>query len=54
VLFIAEQGLNTQFKVVRSKRIGISRNVDKLYRFYMKDNPFVSRSSKTLRKNWKK
>jgi DNA-3-methyladenine glycosylase len=32
-----------KYKTVKSKRIGINVNMDKLYRFYMADNPFVSR-----------
>jgi DNA-3-methyladenine glycosylase len=31
------------FKIVRSKRIGITQNTDKLFRFYIDGNPFVSR-----------
>lgn len=50
VIFIAEPISNKSYKVLSSRRIGISRNIDKLYRFYMKDNPFVSGSSKILRK----
>jgi DNA-3-methyladenine glycosylase len=50
VIFLAEPVSNKSYKVLSSKRIGISRNVDKLYRFYMKDNPYVSGSSKALRK----
>lgn len=31
------------FKIIRAPRIGITRNTDKLYRFYIEGNPFVSR-----------
>jgi len=36
-------GPSDGFKIVRSTRIGITHNIDKLYRFYIADNPFVSR-----------
>lgn len=38
---------NEQFdhKITRSKRIGITKNPDKLYRFFAKDNGFVSRTN---------
>jgi DNA-3-methyladenine glycosylase len=42
-LFIAEPAEKRKFKIVKSKRIGITKNADKLYRFYAADNPFVSR-----------
>jgi DNA-3-methyladenine glycosylase len=42
-LFITEAPVDRKFKVLRSKRIGITKNADKLYRFYAADNPFVSR-----------
>lgn len=32
--------------ILRSKRIGITKNADKLYRFYAQDNKFVSRVPK--------
>jgi DNA-3-methyladenine glycosylase len=41
-LFIAESGLEEKQKIVRSKRIGITKNPDKLYRFYAEGNKFVS------------
>lgn len=31
-------------KIVTTKRIGITKEADKLWRFYIKDNPFVSRT----------
>jgi DNA-3-methyladenine glycosylase len=31
------------YKILKSKRIGITKNPDKLFRFYAKDNMFVSR-----------
>jgi DNA-3-methyladenine glycosylase len=39
---------NKKYTVMRSKRIGITKNADKLYRFYAKDNPFVSYAPKKL------
>ena len=48
-IFIAEK-LNENKKplIERSKRIGITKNTEKLYRFCEKDNKFVSRSPKKL------
>jgi DNA-3-methyladenine glycosylase len=46
VIFITEPGEDRKFKVLSSKRIGIKKNTEKLYRFFMKDNPFVSGSRK--------
>jgi DNA-3-methyladenine glycosylase len=43
VIFIAESDKKIEMKIARSKRIGITKNKEKLYRFYAKDNPFVSR-----------
>lgn len=43
VLFISENSSIEKYKAERSKRIGITKNPDKLYRFTAKDNPFVSR-----------
>lgn len=34
---------NATFKVVTSTRIGISRDTDRLWRFYVQDNPYVSK-----------
>jgi DNA-3-methyladenine glycosylase len=39
---------NKKYCILKSKRIGITKNTDKLYRFYVKDNPFVSRAPKKL------
>jgi len=36
------------FVILKSKRIGITKNTDKLYRFYIKDNKFVSRTPRKL------
>ena len=36
------------FVILKSKRIGITKNADKLYRFYAKDNKFVSRAPRKL------
>ncbi len=44
-LFIAEAEFAVKYKIVRSKRIGITKNPDKFYRFSAKDNPFVSRTN---------
>jgi DNA-3-methyladenine glycosylase len=32
-----------RFEIVRSKRIGLSQNTDKLFRFFLKENPFISK-----------
>jgi DNA-3-methyladenine glycosylase len=42
-LFITEAPVKRKIKVVKSKRIGITKNTDKLYRFYAAESPFVSR-----------
>lgn len=42
-LYITEPAEDKKIKVVKSKRIGITKNADKLYRFCAADNPFVSR-----------
>jgi DNA-3-methyladenine glycosylase len=48
-IYIAELiGENKIYHILKSKRIGITKNIDKLYRFYVKDNPFVSPVSKKL------
>jgi DNA-3-methyladenine glycosylase len=48
-IYISEAaGNNKKYSVMRSKRIGITKNADKLYRFYVKDNPFVSYAPKKL------
>lgn len=45
-LFIADDGKKKYFKIVSSKRIGINVAKDKLLRFYIKGNPFVSKMAK--------
>jgi DNA-3-methyladenine glycosylase len=45
-IFITEREEKRRFRISRSKRIGITKNTDKLYRFYLKDSPFVSGSKK--------
>jgi len=48
-IYIAELiGENKKYDILKSKRIGITKNTDKLYRFYVKDNPFVSHAPKKL------
>lgn len=42
-LFICEPDVKENFKIVSTKRIGINVGVDKLWRFCIKDNKFVSR-----------
>lgn len=44
-IFLLESKSGINFKIIKSKRIGITKNTEKLYRFYIKDNPFVSGSS---------
>lgn len=41
-LFIASEDTGREFRLKRSKRIGISKNTEKLYRFYAEGNPFVT------------
>jgi DNA-3-methyladenine glycosylase len=41
-LFIASGADSREFRIKRSKRIGISKNTKKLYRFYADSSPFVS------------
>lgn len=43
-IFIVESTNNVKFKVGRSPRIGIKLGLDKKWRFFIKDNPFVSRA----------
>jgi DNA-3-methyladenine glycosylase len=52
-LFIAEPFVVRKHKIISTKRIGISKNSDKLYRFIDTDSPFVSRINYKvlLRKN---
>jgi DNA-3-methyladenine glycosylase len=42
-IFIAEPNENKKHKVVCTKRIGITKNADKLYRFIDPGSPYVSR-----------
>ncbi len=43
-LFVVESG-RVQFKMGSSTRVGISQGTDRLWRFYVPDNPFVSKRS---------
>jgi DNA-3-methyladenine glycosylase len=43
VIYISSSPDARSFKIVKAKRIGITRNTEKLYRFYIAANPFVSR-----------
>lgn len=45
-LFISHPGENVKHKIACSKRIGITKNADKLYRFYAAGNEFVSKYRK--------
>jgi DNA-3-methyladenine glycosylase len=47
ILFIKNPPQQLSFEIIRSTRIGLTRNADKLYRFYIANNPFVSRISKS-------
>jgi DNA-3-methyladenine glycosylase len=48
-IYIAELAReNKKYHILKSKRIGITKNTDKLYRFYVKDNLFVSRAPNKL------
>ena len=48
-IYISEAvGNNKKYIVMRSKRIGITKNPDKLYRFFAKDNWFVTKTPKKL------
>lgn len=54
-LFIAEPFEKRKHSVIRTKRIGITKNADKLYRFIDPDSPFVSGINyKKFIKNYKK
>ncbi len=44
-IFISEPDKKRKFRVAKSRRIGISKNTDKPFRFYIVQNPFVSRNS---------
>ncbi len=41
-IFIAEPLIKRKHKILRTKRIGITKNADKLYRFIDSSSPFVS------------
>jgi DNA-3-methyladenine glycosylase len=47
VLYITDSPHRLSLKIIKSARIGLTRNTDKLYRFYMANNPFVSRILKS-------
>ncbi len=50
-IFIAESSSDkTRREIARSKRIGITKNTEKLYRFFEKNNRFVSHTPKKLLK----
>jgi len=52
IIYLTESGNAGKIRISRSKRIGISKNTEKLYRFFAKDNPYVSKVNiKTLLKN---
>ncbi|MFN3135008.1 MAG: DNA-3-methyladenine glycosylase [Candidatus Kryptonium sp.] len=42
-IFIVNPGVETQFKIGRSQRVGISMGTDKKWRFFIRGNPFVSK-----------
>lgn len=42
-IYLMEPNPKIKMKIARSKRIGITKNADKLYRFYANNNPFVSK-----------
>ncbi len=48
-LFIAKNSNQLKIKIEKSKRIGITKNADKLWRFFIKDNPFVSHHKKKIK-----
>ena len=48
IIFISEPESKIKIKLARSRRIGISKNKEKLYRFYAKNNPFVSGNNITI------
>jgi DNA-3-methyladenine glycosylase len=52
-IFLVEPEEFIKHNIIKSKRIGITKNTEKLYRFYIKDNPFVSGSSKAVIKKRK-
>jgi DNA-3-methyladenine glycosylase len=42
-IFLLDQTILNDDQIVFSKRIGIKKSIDLLWRLYLKDNPFVSR-----------
>ncbi len=48
IYIAAPAGKNKEYRILKSKRIGITRNIEKQYRFYVKDSPFVSAVPKKL------
>jgi DNA-3-methyladenine glycosylase len=48
-IFISRPLMEEKFEVGRSKRIGIKSGLDKKWRFFIKDNPFVSKVKIKLR-----
>jgi DNA-3-methyladenine glycosylase len=42
-IFISEPHIKSKFEIVTSKRIGISRGADFPYRFFIRDNPYVTK-----------
>lgn len=42
-IFLADLESDNKFKIVETTRIGITKSVDLKWRYYIKDNPFVSR-----------
>ena len=47
-LYITDNPKLRKFRVAKSERIGITKNTEKLWRFYIKDNPFVSNHRRHL------
>jgi DNA-3-methyladenine glycosylase len=47
-IFIKENPVKKKFRIANSARIGITRNREKLWRFYIEGNPFVSNKRKKL------
>lgn len=48
-LFISDNNNFPKFKIGKSRRIGITKNTEKLWRFYIQDNAYVSYYKKKLR-----
>ncbi|RPI18393.1 MAG: DNA-3-methyladenine glycosylase [Ignavibacteriae bacterium] len=47
-IFLLESEEDIKHKIAKSKRIGITKNTEKLYRFYIIDNPFVSGAGRAV------